>query len=283
MSSGKHRTYFVTLNNPSAEEISSWKQENFSYILIGDEHAPTTNTHHIHVYINFSNPISWSALKKRHTRSNILISEGTQDRAEKNKIYLSKENLLFEDGTPPTGQGSRSDIEVCRDIVKSTNSMREVVACATSLQGIRIAEYYLKYHEQPRSWKPHVTWISGASGTGKSHLARELLGSNIYTCMKTGKWFEGYDAHEDVLVDDIRKSFMKFSEFLQFIDKYEFRIECKGSSRQFLAKRIVITSIYPHDQLWSTREDLYQLTRRIDRVIKFEGPSFEHCVHEGRS
>jgi adenylate kinase family enzyme len=135
-----------------------------------------------------------------------------------------------------------------------------------------MAEIWLKYHEAPRNWKPHVVWISGASGIGKSKLAYEMAGEeNTYTCMKTGRWFEGYDAHETVIIDDIRKDFMKFAEFLQLIDRYTFRVECKGGSRQFLAKKIIITSIYPPEMLWSTREDIYQLTRRIDEQITFQG------------
>jgi hypothetical protein len=173
---------------------------------------------------------------------------------------------MFEDGDPPR-PGRRTDIDTCRDIVQDTSSMREVVSVATSVQGVRIAELWLKYHEAPRNFKPHVTWISGKSGIGKSKLAYEIAGDNPYTCMKTGKWFEGYDAHENVIIDDIRKDFMKYAEFLQLIDRYAFRVECKGGSRQFVAKKIVITSIFPHEQLWNTREDLYQLTRRIDECI----------------
>ena len=264
----KHRSYCLTINNWKDEHVQNLKCEKYKYIIIGNEHAPETNTPHLQVYIQYKNPITFNSLKKRFPTAHIEPSGGN---AEQNQKYCSKEEVLYEDGDLPK-QGKRSDIEVCKDIIQDTNSMREVVRHATSVQGVRMAEIWLKYHEAPRNWKPHVVWISGASGIGKSKLAYEMAGEeNTYTCMKTGRWFEGYDAHETVIIDDIRKDFMKFAEFLQLIDRYTFRVECKGGSRQFLAKKIIITSIYPPEMLWSTREDIYQLTRRIDEQITFQG------------
>lgn len=260
---GKHRSYCLTINNWSPAILHSLKEEKYKYILIGSEHAPDTGTPHLQVYISYPNARSFNAIKGSFPTAHIEPAIAGPD---KNKTYCSKENLIFEGGDPPA-PGARTDIDTCRNIVQSTNSMREVVSHASSVQGVRIAELWLKYHEAPRNWKPHVTWISGPSGIGKSKLAYELAGPESYTCMKTGKWFEGYDGHENVLIDDIRKDFMKFAEFLQLIDRYAFRVECKGGSRQFLARKIVITSIYRHEALWNTREDLYQLTRRIDECI----------------
>ncbi len=260
---GKHRSYCLTINNWTPVQLNDLKQEKYKYLLIGDEIAPTTGTPHLQVYISYPNPRSFNAIKCSYPTAHIEVANGTP---EQNQKYCSKDKVLFEGGDLPA-QGRRSDIEVCKDIVQSTNSMREVVNNATSIQGVRIAELWLKYNEPPRAHKPYVVWISGESGIGKSRHAYELAGEESYTCMETGKWFEGYDGHENVIIDDIRKDFMKFAVFLRLLDRYAFRVECKGGSRQFLAKKIIITSIYRHEDLWNTREDIYQLTRRIDECI----------------
>jgi len=55
------------------------------------------------------------------------------------------------------------------------------------------------------------------------------------------------------------------------LDRYPFQVECKGGSRQFLAKNIYITSCYSPEQMFEGRvdEDLRQLTRRIDIIEEF--------------
>nr|WQA30167.1 MAG: rep protein [Cressdnaviricota sp.] len=83
-----------------------------------------------------------------------------------------------------------------------------------------------------------------------------------------GKWFEGYDAHEDVIIDDFREGWCPFPTLLRLLDRYPYRIEVKGASRQFLAKRIFITSCHPPDKVYNNirDEDMLQLGRRIDMI-----------------
>lgn len=61
--------------------------------------------------------------------------------------------------------------------------MRDVVLQATSYQSVKMAEQILKYHEVKRNWKPIVRWFWGPSGTGKSHIAHEMLGEDTYVAM----------------------------------------------------------------------------------------------------
>ena len=88
--------------------------------------------------------------------------------------------------------------------------------------------------------------------------------------MDTGKWWEGYDAQEYVIIDDMRGDFLKFHQLLKLLDRYPYRVETKGSTRQFLATHIFITSSYHPEEMFSTREDIQQLLRRIDEIKMFE-------------
>jgi len=90
-------------------------------------------------------------------------------------------------------------------------------------------------------------------------------------CMENTKWFEGYDGHSHVIVDDIREGDYKFQTLIKMIDRYEFRVECKNGSRQFLAKEIYITAPkHPKVMFEFSGEDTYQLIRRIDEIIFLE-------------
>ena len=117
-------------------------------------------------------------------------------------------------------------------------------------QGLRFAEGLKKYYETKRNWKPTVIWYYGKPGTGKTHKAMDICHQqtdedNIYEQLNTGQWWEGYDGQEYVVIDDMRGDFMKFNEFIKLIDRYPYRVQTKGSTRQFLAKVIIITSPFP--------------------------------------
>lgn len=265
----KSRSYLVTINNYSEEEHDSFYQyfeeKNLVYLVLGREKAPTTGTPHIHVYMYHTNPVCFNPLKKRYPRARIDRCNGTPLQCS---VYCKKDGDYDEYGICPE-QGKRTDIDHIREVLEETPKMREAVLVAKSYQSIKVAEQYLKYHEKKRTWKPLVKWYYGETGSGKTRQAIEELGEDRYDCMNTGKWFDGYDAHENVLVDDMRKDFMKFAEFLKFIDRYAFRVETKGGTRQFLAKTIIITSCHHPSHLYSTREDIKQLLRRIDVIQQF--------------
>lgn len=260
----KHRAYSFTLNNYTSDQVASLKELKYKYVILGDE-LGESGTPHIQGYIVFSSPISFSSIKKKIPKAHIEVSKGN---AEQNREYCSKQKVLFEDGEIPQKAGKRTDIDHVRDVLQETPSMREVTLVAQSYQAVKIAEQYLKYHERKRNWKPTVKWYYGDTGTGKSHTAFEEC-DDPYVCADTNKWWEGYDAHEHVIIDDFRKDFIKFHDLLKLIDKYPYRVECKGSSRQLLATTIIITSpLHPKDT-YDTQENIEQLLRRIDEIRKF--------------
>jgi len=261
----KHRSYSFTLNNYTEDEQLSLQKIDCKYIIFGKE-VGESGTPHLQGMINFKSPISFNSIKKKIPRAHI---EKTIDQ-HGSMEYCKKDNDYYEAGEPPA-QGKRSDIEEVRHILTSGGNIRDVVSVAKSIQSVRMAEIHLKYFEKKRNWKPTVRWYYGATGTGKSKTAYEECDAHDpYVAMSTGKWFEGYDAHTHVIIDDMRKDFMKFHELLRMLDRYAFTVECKGGSRQFLATDIYITSCYAPDEMFESREDVNQLIRRLDEIRKFE-------------
>jgi len=265
------RAWIFTLNNYTPEdeknvlEVSDFCQ----YIIVGKEIAPTTKTPHYQGYIYFKNSTSFSSCCKKIPRAHFLIALGS---AAQNYKYCSEDgNLLIEKGLPPK-QGKRNDIADVIVKLKAGANMRALIDDATSYQSMRMAELWLKYNETGREWLCEIHWYHGHSGGGKTRSAREWLGTDIYSGMDTSKWWEGYDAHENVLIDDMRKDFAKYHVILKLLDRYPYRVECKGGSRQLLAKKIAITSPYSPEVLFCNREDKYQLVRRITKVILVGDP-----------
>lgn len=259
------RSYCYTLNNPTEDEIVQMRDVEAVYHVFGHE-VGESGTPHLQGFLHFENARSLSVLKKKvNSRAHYEIMKGTHDQAIE---YCMKEGNYEEFGERPE-PGKRSDIVIVRELVAEGCNMRDIVDKAPSYQGIRIAEVLFKYKEKPRNWKPEVSWFYGLTGTGKSRQAYQEL-PDAYTCMDTARWLEGYDGHEDVIIDDMRGDFCKLHVLLRLLDRYEMRVECKGGSRQFLAKRIIITSCSSPSELFSQSDErIDQLLRRIDRIIEF--------------
>lgn len=275
-------SWCFTINNYTETDTNSlvqWMDTKTppKYLLYAPE-ISETGTPHYQGYVMFKNARTMSAVAKYLKRANLSEAKGN---AQHNLSYIKGP---YDDGkgkTKPLNtdcveqgeipqQGKRTDInEVCA-LVQGGANMREIIPQATSYQSIRMAEISLKYFEKPRETCTKLYWFHGPTGTGKTSSAYELC-EDPYICMGTSKWWEGYDGQDDVIIDDYRRDFCKFHELLRLFDYLPLRVECKGGSRQFRAKRVFITTPYDIDQTWEgrTAEDIKQLKRRCVLEIPF--------------
>jgi len=266
----KARSYCFTINNYTSDDLSQLEalpaNVDIKYLIYGKE-IGELGTPHIQGYVSFASPISSKSFCKKLIRAHVEIAKGT---AEQNKIYCSKEGDFVEIGIMPS-QGKRSDIDSIRQLVNEGKGMEQIIDIAQNYQSIKIAESLLKYKEKKRDFKPIVKWFYGATGTGKTREAySQSNGKRIYAAMETSRWFDGYDAHEVLIIDDMRHDFIKFNNLLKLLDRYEYRVETKGGSRQMLAKEIYITCpMHPRDLFTKTTECIEQLLRRIDEIREF--------------
>ena len=274
---GKRR-YRFTLNNYTDEDMQQLEQFTCTYMVYGYEIAPTTGTPHLQGYFEMKDNKTMSAVCKKIKRISLKECDATP---AENREYCIKDGKFTERGTINCGQGKRTDLESVKERVKSgTLLMRDVVLETSNLQTIRHAEIVLKYHEQQRHFKPHVSWYFGKAGSGKTQQAEIDLGEGYYPAMDNLKWWEGYDGHENVLIDEFRENKLPYDQLLRLLDRYPYRVETKGASRQFLAKKIIITSQYHPSTMYRTLgEDMAQLLRRID-VIKCFGAIQETEIDE---
>jgi RNA helicase./Putative viral replication protein. len=288
------RNVVFTFNNYKQEEYELLLlklQQKTTYYVAGKE-VGDGGTPHIQGYFDMKNEMTRSAIFKYFKPLTFFFDKrmGTSEQAIS---YCKKDNNFVEWGEPNKVKkvGERSDIDEVRQMVSENNGMREIVQKARNYQCLRMAEIILKYNENVRMWKPDVYWLFGDTGAGKTRKAFEIFSdrSKVWVSNKTLKWWEGYDAHPDVLFDEFRGDFATFHEMLRILDQYPYRVEHKGGSRQLLARRIIITSCHPPSEVYNgvTNEDKLQLFRRIDKVIKFvkdeAGYADYETNHEGLS
>jgi len=84
-----------------------------------------------------------------------------------------------------------------------------------------------------------VFW--GKTGSGKSRRAWEEAGLEAYSKDPRTKFWCGYHAQENVVIDEFRGG-IDVSHLLRWLDRYPVRVEVKGSSKPLVAKKIWITS-----------------------------------------
>lgn len=258
------------------------KLPDHTYLVYGYE-CGESGTPHIQGYVEFKEKVGFNTLKKRFPKVHWENRKGTSQQASD---YCKKEgNNIFEEGTM-SAPGKRNDLDKVREQLKSDDAtLRHITETATSCQSIRFAQIYLNYHEQQRNFKPIVTWLYGKSGTGKTYRARadataRGFGDSIHTQMDNCKWWDGYDAHKVVIIDELRSTFCTYVRMLNILDRYPCRIECKGGSRQLLATHIYITSNKPPTETWETSEEQLQLLRRIDNIEEIISLT-ESIIHKG--
>lgn len=262
------RNVCFTINNYTTEDLCLLGSDGlWSYIIAGFE-SGANGTPHIQGYGELTKRMRLSSVKKYLPRAHIEGRKGTQKQAID---YCMKEGSFVSHGDAKS-QGKRTDLDAARQLA-SDSGMREVTQVCT-LQQIKVAEKYLTYNEDCRDWAPDVYWIWGPTGTGKSRAARIICQDmDVFVKNDDSKWWDGYDGHNAVILDDFRPSWWPITRMLAILDRYECRLEIKGGWRQLLARTIVVTSAIPPNQCYTgTGESVKQLLRRIN-VIEHMVPS----------
>lgn len=260
------RNVCFTINHYTIDDILSLCDIDWRYIIVGWE-IGDSGTPHMQGYGELNKLTRYSSLKKLMPRAHIESRKGTQEQAIK---YCMKE--AFTEHGKRRKQGARTDLDIVRQAALD-GGMRAVTGWA-NLQGIRVAEKFLTHNEEARNWAPDVYWLWGPTGVGKSRIARALCegDEDVYTKNTDTKWWDGYDRHKYVIIDDFRPSWWSITYMLGLLDRYEFRIETKGGHRQFVPKVIIVTSSLPPERCYvGTGECVKQLLRRVSVVSEVGG------------
>lgn len=279
------RAICFTLNNYTVDELNNLDQivnnveeKNIKYICFQEERGQQ-GTPHIQGYCVAHNPKSlqgWKTLLG--TRIHLEVARGT---AKENQAYTSKESDRIEGtvwrtgGTPPES-GKRNDLLGVASAISSGLSTRaifeqypgEYLKFNRGIQSARLL------YSGKRNFKTEIFWLYGPTGTGKSRIVHEVA-PEAYWKNPTTKWWCGYDEQTDVVIDDYRRDFSKFTDLLRLFDRYPLTVESKGGSISFMAKRIFVTTCHSPRKTWEdrTEEQLGQLLRRIEHVFCFAGIS----------
>lgn len=242
--------------------------EDVLYICVGEEICPTTGRLHWQGYAEFSKQLTKERVQEvmNYPALHVDPRRGTQKQAID---YCRKDGKFREFGTRKQ-QGKRTDMTSVREMIQDGFTNSEIATMATSWQAINFTQKLREMMIEPRAddVKPTVYWIYGPTGAGKSKKAKELCDHNYDDCDYKNDFLIGYTGKDCVIFDDFRGG-IPFNLLLKMLDFGKCTVNTKGGCVNFGAKTVIITSPRtPGETYKNVKEDLAQLDRRIDHLIK---------------
>lgn len=272
------KRWCFTINNYTDVDISGMhlrdvgnRGNKITYMVYGLE-VGDQGTPHIQGYLEVDKKCAMSPLAFLFPRAHFTKANGTQ---EQNKTYCLKDGQGQELGTP-MAQGARNDLQGLGQAIVDGAKPADLAA-SNPAEYIRfhrgIHALHAAVHDVPRKrdTDKNVYVFYGPTGTGKTRTAIETLESlygpeSYYKWNPSmGKWWDGYDGHRGVILDEFRGQ-LPFGYLLSLLDRYAMKVETKGGSREFVADTVYITSPLPPDQWYKDldgSDKLAQLLRRI--------------------
>lgn len=280
---------FTENDNPEAfretlETLFTTNQTKIRYIC-GQLERATTGQVHFQGYIQLKRSQTLHWLKETISQT----AHFENQRAKSNSVardYCCKqdettiENTYLEFGEFCTGPGARTDLIAFKDAIKRGASQRDLIDEYTT----EMAQYG-RFHDRVRTlippqrleetpWKVSIYW--GFPGTGKT---RKAIADNpgIYRIPVSNNtiWFDGYDLHKVVLIDDFsgRMSKMGLDVLLNILDRYPIQVPVKGGHTWYMPEHVIVTTNF-HPRIWydyTGREQHWRaLKRRIHEMLVFE-------------
>lgn len=239
------------------------------YIVFQLERA-ATGREHFQGFIQLNQQTRFNAVKSLLPGCHLEKRRGTpQQAADYCKKSESRIAGPWEAGAME--QGKRNDLIACRDAILLGKRGRELwddnFTCMAKYH--RAMDRYIALCSAPRSWKTQVHVYWGDAGAGKSRKAfEEAPGAYVHD---GSQWFDGYQDHEDVIIDDYTGS-IQLDVFLKLLDRYPMQVPIKGGYVNWVPRRIFITSNLQPVEWYpkATGQQHAAIKRRLDTVEFFE-------------
>lgn len=246
------------------------------FVVFQLEKCPRTGREHFQGFIQLERQMRFNAVKQLLPGCHLERRRGTPEQAA---AYCRKAESRMS-GPWEAGameQGKRNDLIACRDAILLGKRGRDLwddnFTCMAKYH--RAMDRYISLCSAPRSWKTQVHVYWGDAGSGKSRRAFETApGAYVHD---GSVWFDGYQDHEDVIIDDYTGS-IALDVFLKLLDRYPMQVPVKGGYVNWVPRRIFITSnLQPVEWYPKATEQQHAAIRRRLDTVEFMGlePDFQ--------
>jgi len=302
------RNFVFTINNYTDVDIQHLLSYDCRYMLFAREVAPTTGTLHLQGYCELNKRMRFAALKfSLPAGTHIEARYGTQKQAidyikAPTAKSIPESEDVYEVGEPRTmgTEVGPSSLDKARQLLTDKVQLNSQIHDIGTIKAYEKLKKYWPIGRSHRNGELSRIWIYGPGRSGKTSRAYDLCsGLSTFKCDTAHKgWFDGYDNHEAVILDDYEPDpddSKAFKVLLSLLDVYPLRVEVKGSTTQWDPKTIVITSQHPpwhyygspyecgqhinmdlsSKEYWARNVQLRQLMGRIDKLIEMNKDATE--------
>jgi len=269
--SNRARSWVFTWNNPTNDDQTYLMDMECRFLIFQKEKE---STEHFQGTVIFPDPISFKSVKKLLPKCHLEPCVDIQSSIK----YCSKEDTRidgpWEKGIRPR-QGGRTDLEEVAKMVKEGATMKQI-AEELPVQVIKYhkgIEVLRSLNQLQRNWEMEVYVFHGSTGTGKTRDAVQASEEVGLFMKPAGDWWGSYDGEHTVIMDDFACD-MKITELLRVLDRYPLEVPVKGGFKQFVSKRIFITSNIPYCEWYPNcrQEHRDALRRRITKIVHYNKP-----------
>jgi len=263
----RHRNFCFTFNNyPDTTLVDNVVCRYIGY----SKEVGVSGTPHLQGFISFSNPKTKSAVIALLPGCHIEIMQGS---ISQNGEYCSKSAALVERGEKPVtndnkGRAEKLRWQRARDLAKE-GKIEDIdadiyIRCYSTLKSIA------KDHAvKPAPVDVKCFWIYGDTGTGKSYSVETSFPDCYKKSMDDLKWFDGYDDHDVVYLEDFDVYQVKWGGLMKRLaDRWPMQASIKGSMKYIRPKIVIVTSNYTPEQIWIDPQTVNPIMRRFKVIEK---------------
>jgi len=165
-------------------------------------------------------------------------------RSEAANDYVFKDETAvvgtrFELGSKPRNRSESKDWDAIKNEAK--NGMLDNIPSDVYIRCYHSLKRIACDHMAPEAIVREVFVYWGPTGTGKSRRAWEEAGMSAFPKDPRTKFWDGYNGHENVVIDEFRGG-IDIAHLLRWFDRYPVIVEVKGNSVVLKARKIWITS-----------------------------------------
>jgi len=265
----RSRNFCFTLNNYTEDVYQHLLSIDCKYVVIGKE-VGDSGTPHLQGFMSFKDARTLSTLKKINAHAHWEVCKGLPSQ---NRTYCIKDGVFEEVGTCPKDPSDKGKAEQDRwagALLAVQESRLEDVPADIMCRSLKQIDYACARIKASKRKLEDLSsdvvneWIWGPTGTGKSHTAREE-NPGLFSKLSFAKWFDGYDHEECILIEDVDMSAADHpGQFKIWLDRYVFPVEVKGRAEKIRPKKVVITSNYHPDQIWTDPSASEPIKRRLN-------------------
>lgn len=291
--------YQLTINDPIEKgylhaHILNILRNNFKtlvYVCMADEQG---SIFHTHIFTVFSSRVRFSMIKRYFPEAHIEKCKGSVSdnvnyirktgKWENNESKQEKviQGSFEEHGTqPPDSKGKRSDMSELYQMVLDNMTNAEILAQnqdyilqIDKIDKVRTTILTERYKDTVRL-DLQVTYISGATGTGKTRGVLEKHGySNVFRVTDYSHPFDSYNAQSVIMFDEFRSS-LRIKEMLLYCDIYPIELPSRYCNKFACYNEVYFVSNWELEKQYAEiqKDDIESwnaFLRRIHKVITYQ-------------